>query len=648
VNSSVSTGEVRGKPEPGILNKFIYYLDKLGFLARWLNIGGVSVLFLMVLLTSVNVVLRYVFNMPISGVNEVTELLMVIAVFFALAHTQNMKAHVSVDLFTARLKSSARLMMDFINNFIGVVLFIVIVWQDVVHLQWVSKQHSIHSTLIRAPIAPFEGVIILGCALMTLFLIRDLLINIRNAIKLDLSRWRWLVMVIVPVLIAVLAVFWMQPNLIKVSLPMVGLIGVIASLALLFMGMPIAFTLFITAVVFIAHIRGAGTALDMLGTDMYRTPANYSWSVVPFFTMMGFVCLYARFGDDLFSSAYKWFGHFRGGMGMAVIGACTAFGAIVGDSVAATATMTAVALPPMKKLKYDDRLSTGCIVGGACLGPIIPPSVIFILFGLLTGVSIGDLFVGGIIPGVIMAVCFIVTIYFWCRIDPKLGPSGEKSTWRDRIISLKVGGPVIILFLVVIGGIYKGVFTPTEGGAVGVAVAMIIALISRRFSFKSFSQSLLESGQVMSMVFLILISALMFNRFLAWCNVTTFLTNAISNAGLSPEAFTLLTMVVFIIAGCFISGLSLILVGIPVVFPVSRALGIDPIWFLVLQGIAVNLGNMTPPVGINLFVLKGMKPELSMRDIYIGALPFSLGNVVSLEIVFLLPFLASWLPGILK
>jgi C4-dicarboxylate transporter DctM subunit len=207
---------------------------------------------------------------------------------------------------------------------------------------------------------------------------------------------------------------------------------------------------------------------------------------------------------------------------------------------------------------------------------------------------------------------------------------------------------VLVLFLVVIGGIYMGVFTPTEGGAVGVATAMLIALISRRFSFKSFSQSLLESGQVMSMVFLILIAALLFNRFLAWCNVTDYLTQAITNAGLSPEMFTIITMVVFVIAGCFISGLSLILIGIPIIFPVAQSLGIDPIWFLVLQGIAINLGNMTPPVGINLFVLKGMVPELSMRDIYLGALPFALGNVFSLAIVFVLPFTATWLPTLLK
>ncbi|CEP66112.1 TRAP C4-dicarboxylate transport system permease DctM subunit [Moorella glycerini] len=630
------------------LNKAIAALDKVGILSRWVNMFGVAVLFLMVILTFVNVILRKFFNSPIIGVVEITEVMMLVAIFLGIAYTQDMEGHVRVDVITARLAPRPKLTMESINDLLAIAMFVIVIWQVIERMLVFIQRNTMHSPFLPIPAAPIAAIVIFGCILLTLLLIRDFLLKLTEALQLGLKLYHWGLMFGVPILLAGSAIFWMQPNLWNISLPFVGLIGIVVSLILFFMGMPIAFALLLVSFVFVAHIKGTLIALDMVGTEMYRTACSYSWSTLPFFVLMGFICLYAKFGDDLFRAAYKWIGHLRGGMATATIGACAAFAAIVGDSVAATATMTAVAMPEMKKVNYDDHLTAGCIVSGAALGPIIPPSVTFIIFGLLTGVSIGELFVAGIIPGIIMALCFIAVIFAWCRINPGVAPAGERSGWKSRIVSLKAVGPVLILFLLVIGGIYTGLFTPTEGGAIGAVVALILGIITKRFTLGSFAQSLLEAGKVTSMVFLILISAQMFARFAAWCNVSPTLTTLITNLRLSPAGFVVFVLVILSLAGCFIDGLALILISIPILYPIAVSLGIDPIWFLVLIAISVNMGNFTPPVGINLFVLKGMNKDIPVSVIYKGALPFVLANIVALALLFFIPGLITWLPAALK
>lgn len=630
------------------LDKAIAALDKVGSLSRYVNIIGVGILFLMLVLTFINVLTRKVFNSPIVGVVEITEVLMVMAVFLAIGHTQNKKGHISVDLFTTKLKPVPKLIVDGMHNLLATFMFVIIIWQVIVQTIYFAQNNANHSQYLYLPNAPFDGVIAFGCILLTLLLIRDFLVDIRDGLKYKIKGFQWLLMIGIPVLIAIFSYFFMQPGLWHIDRVTVGIIGIVVSVILFLAGFPIAYTMFFVSFVFVGNIRGLSTALDMLASDTFRTASSYSWSVLPFFTLMGFVCLYARFGEDLFLSAFKWIGHKAGGMAMATVAACAAFGAIVGDSVSATATMSSVAAVPMKKVNYKDALTAGAIVGGATLGPVIPPSVIFIMFGLLTGISIGDLFMAGIIPGLIMAICFIAVIIIWCKKDPQAGPVAERVCWKDRLISLKAVGPVIILFLVVIGGIYAGIFTPTEGGAIGAVIALILGLVGKRVNFKIFAETLLESGNVIAMTFLIVISSQMFSRMLAWTNVSGAMKDFVLGLHMSPLAFVAVSMLIFIILGMFLNGLSVILITIPIFYPISVALGIDPIWYLVLCCIAMNSGNLTPPVGINLFVLRGMRKDISMADIYKGAIPFSLATIVSLVLLFVLPILSTWLPSLLR
>lgn len=630
------------------LEKMVALLNKVGVFSRWTNVAGIGALVLMIFLTFVDVILRYFFNSPIKGVQEVTEVIMICAIFLAVAHTHNTKSHISVDLVSNQLSPKPKAALEFITNLLSTALFAIVSWRAIAFAVYVIQDHRLHDKFYGIPDGPFAIVISVGCVCLFLLLFRDLLTKINDSRKMKLSWKYWVIMIGIPVAFCVLAYFWMQPDLWVINLTLVGVIGVLFSLVLFFTGMPVAYALILTAFLFVSHIRSPETALAMIGTEMYRNSGSYNWAVLPFFVAMGFIALFARFGEDLYLAADKWVGHIKAGLAVATIGACTAFAAIVGDSVASTATMGSVALPQMKKYQYDDRLSTGCITAGATLGPIIPPSTAFIIVGLLTGLSIGDLFIAGIIPGLIMAACFVMVIVIWSRINPKIGPAGMRSTWKARIVSLRAGGPVLLLFLLVIGGIYAGVFTPTEGGSIGAVGAFTIGLIMRRFNWKVTANMLQDSGKVISMTFIILIGSLMFTRFAAWCNLSNSLRESIVNLNLGPMQFMAMVLFVLLFLGCFIDLAPLLLIGIPLLFPTAKSIGIDPIYFCVVTVIVINLGALTPPVGINLFVLKGIAKDVPIGKIYSGAWPFVGAAILAIIILYFIPSLTTWLPSVLR
>ena len=586
------------------INKTVAILDKVGVFSRWTNVIGVGALALMIVLAFVDVFARYIFNAPIKGVQEMTEVIMICAIFLAVAHTHNIKSHIAVDLVSSRLRPKPHAALEFITTLLASGMFGIIAWRTLAYTIFLVGDHRVHDKFLGIPSGPFAAVIFLGCASLFLLLIRDLLERVNDSVKLGINWRYWLVMIGVPVLFIVLSYFWMQPDLWEINLLTVGLIGIVLSVFIFFTGMPVAYALILIAFLFVGHIRNLDAALNMLGTEIYRNSSSYNWSVIPFFVLMGYYCLYARFGEDLYDACYKWFGHVKGGLGIATVGAGAAFSAIVGDPLSSVCTIGAAALPQMRKYKYDDVLSAGSIIAGATLGPIIPPSTAFIVYGLLTGVSVSDLLISGTLPGILMTLIFMIEIYIWCRVRPKAGPAAARSTWGARFISLKAGGPVLILFVLVMGGIWWGVFTPTEGGAIGAVVSLLLGLLMRRFTWKSFALTLIEAGKVISMIFLILIGAVMFTRFLAWCNVSQALSDLIINLGMSPWMFVVFTLVLLFILGFAIDIMPLMLICIPILHPISQSLGINPVWFACLVVTAINLGDITPPVGVSLLLLK--------------------------------------------
>ena len=631
------------------INRAISVLNKVGIFSRWTNIIGITALFSMIVLNFVDVILdTRLIHHPFKGTTALTEIMMIIGIWLAMAHSQNEKGHLSIDVITSRLSPRNRLSVDFIASILSLGTVAIIIWKTIDQAIYFGEKHMMHAQFLAIPSAPFAAIIALGAIAFWLLIFRDFLKIIVEAVQTHVSGFRWAVMIAVPVILAVLIVLFMQKGFWQIDLNLLAVIGIAFFLVLMLAGVPLATTMILTAIIFISNIRGSLTAFDMIATDMYRTSGSYAFSVLPFFMMMGFFALHARFGEDLYKAGYKWVGHMRGGLSYATIGACTGFAAIVGDPVASVSTMGSAAYPEMKKYNYDDHLSSGSIVAGSSLGPIIPPSSAFILVGLLTGVPIGTMLISGVVPGLLMAAIFCLVVYFWCRIYPDAGPAGERSAWKSRFISLKAGGPVLVVFLVCIGGIYMGIFTPTRGGAVGAFAAFVIALFMKRYNWKNFTQALLDGGKNVSTVFFILIGAQMFTRFLAWCNLSNNMTDFISGLGMSPTAFMIATMFFFLIMGCFIDILPMILIGFPVFFPIAMVLGIDPIWFCLLLVIIINLGGMTPPVGIIMFVFKNIRKDIPIATIYKGTLPFVLATIAAIIIIFLVPSLATWLPNLIK
>jgi C4-dicarboxylate transporter, DctM subunit len=429
-----------------------------------------------------------------------------------------------------------------------------------------------------------------------------------------------------------------------------AMVGLAAMMVLAFVRIPIALAMGIVGIVGYAYMRDWNwvVAFATAQTKVYETGRNYTLSVVPLFILMGSFVTRAGMSQELFRAAYAFIGHLRGGLAMATVMACAGFGAICGSSIATAATMAKVAYPSMKKLGYSDALATGSIAAGGTLGILIPPSTILVIYGIITETNIGKLFAAGILPGILATVLLCLAVAWSTWRDPKAGPRGERASWAERWTALRGVWAVIALFALVMGGIYAGAFTATEGAAMGAFGAMIFALSRRVLTWKSLYASLVESARTTSMLFMILIGALMFAEFV---NITTMpadLTNFVSRFQLHPIVVVGAIMVIYIILGTAMEELSMILLTLPVFFPIIVKLGFDPIWFGILIVVVVEIGLISPPVGMNLFVLSTLIPEVPTRTVFRGVMPFVAVDVIRLAILVAFPAISLYLPSLMK
>ena len=441
-----------------------------------LNLVGSGIFFLAMLLGFTDVILRYIFGTPITGAGEAIGLSLVFIVFLGLSYVALNKRHVNIDIIINLLPAKSRTATNIITDILSIGIIGLMLVQSIRYGLIAMGTGAIVS-LLHVPTFPFIFVIAFSLILLLAVLLRDFLEDLVSGLKLQFAPWLWVTLFIVTILLIFIAILWLQPGSLEFKPITTGLIGLGVFFILLFSGMPIAYGLFLVSFLFLGHTTNLQAAFALLGAFPFRVVDNYTWAVIALFVIMGYILFFARFGADLFETAYKWIGHFKGGLAIATVGASTAFAAIIGDATSATATMSAAALPEMRKYEYDTALATGCIAAAATLGPMIPPSVSFIVYGLITITSIGSLFISGIFPGIILALLFSLIIYFRCARNPKLGPKGPRYNLRTKLKSLTSAIPVIMLFIVSIGGIYSGVFTPTEGGAVGGTGALILSLI---------------------------------------------------------------------------------------------------------------------------------------------------------------------------
>lgn len=414
---------------------------------------------------------------------------------------------------------------------------------------------------------------------------------------------------------------------------------------LLASGMSIGLAMGLAGVTGTMWLISSDSALALLGQTAYETAITYDLSIVPLFVLMGYFATNSGLSEALYRACNTWLGSFRGGLALATIGGCGAFAAICGSSLATAATMSQIALPEMRRYNYDERLATGAIAAGGTIGILIPPSVILVIYGILTETNIGHLFLAGIIPGVLLVLFFMITIMIVTRIDPTLGPRGEKTTFAEKIRAVKDVWGTALLFMLVIGGIYLGVFTPTEAAGIGAMGALGLGLVARRMSVKKFMNCLLETVKTTSMIFTILIGAILFNNFLVLSDVPSEIGEWVSSLPLGPHSILLVILLIYLVLGCALDALAMILLTVPIFFPIVANLGFDPIWFGVIVVLVVELGMISPPIGMNVFVIKGIAPEVPIGQIYLGVLPFVIALMLLIVVLVIFPGLATWLPS---
>ena len=416
--------------------------------------------------------------------------------------------------------------------------------------------------------------------------------------------------------------------------------------------MPVGVAMFVVGGSGFVSLAGWSAFLNLLNTGPFGRVSSYTLSVLPLFLLMGQFATQAGLSRSLFQAARAWVGHRRGGLAISTICGCAAFGAICGSSIATGATMASVALPEMKRYGYSGALATGTLAAGGTLGILIPPSVILVIYAIITEQSVGKLFLAALIPGLIATIGYAIAIAVYVRINPESGPVAPTLPFRERVRSLGAVWPVAAIFLLVIGGIYLGVFTPTEGAAIGAAATGLVAIVFGRLSWGSFASSLLETAQATAMIFIILISAEIYNGFLALSQIPVELADLLAASGLSPMAILVGILLVYLVLGCVMDSLAMILLTVPVFFPLVTGLDFGfteeeiAIWFGILALIVVEVGLITPPIGLNVYVINSLADGVPLGDSFRGIVPFLLSDFVRVAIILAAPATCLWLPGL--
>jgi tripartite ATP-independent transporter DctM subunit len=425
----------------------------------------------------------------------------------------------------------------------------------------------------------------------------------------------------------------------------IGIIGIFFLFLLLALRMQIGFSMAVVGFLGYALLGSLKPSFTVLGFEPFKIGVQYSLTVIPLFILMGQFANYSKMGFEIYQTVYRWVGFLPGGLSMATVVACGGFAAISGSSLAAAATMGMVALPEMKRFKYDDALATGCIAAGGTLGILIPPSTVMIIYAILTEQPIETLFIAGILPGVVLCGLFVLTVYIMAKMKPELGPPGPKFTMKERVYSLKDTWSILLLFFIVIGGLYTGWFTPTEAAGVGAFGALVITLVKRRLTWSNLTESLSQTTKTTAMVFLILIGAHIFGYFLTLSEIPEQLSILATEAGLNRYVILSIIIVMYIVLGCFMEGLAIMVLTIPIIYPLVLDMGFDPIWFGVMITLVMEMSLITPPVGINVFIISGISKDVPMYTIFRGILPFWFAILVCIIILMIFPEIALFLPN---
>jgi tripartite ATP-independent transporter DctM subunit len=428
----------------------------------------------------------------------------------------------------------------------------------------------------------------------------------------------------------------------------VGILGSILLVILLFFGMPIAFVMMLVGFLGISYLASLDAALPVLARTVYEVASNYPYTIIPLFILMGGFAGNAGITQELYQTFDKWFRKLPGGLGIATIGACAGFAALSGSSVAGAAAMGMIALPEMRRFNYAPRLATGVVAAGGTLGFLIPPSLGFVIYGMLTEQSIGKLLIAGILPGVLLSLAFIAIVVVEVKMNPGLAPmTPGVVSWREKLSALSGVWETFLVFLLVMGGIYLGFINPTEAGAIGATALFVIVLLKRRLTLNNLFASLLEAVRISVMVLFLVAGANVFSYFLALSTIPTAVSTWMAGLNVSPYVILTIIVSIYLVLGCFLDAISMMVLTMPVIFPVITTLGFDPIYFGVICVLMMEAGLITPPVGLNVYTLAGVTKDVPMEEIFRGAVPFLISMIVVVILITIFPKIALFLPGMM-
>lgn len=427
----------------------------------------------------------------------------------------------------------------------------------------------------------------------------------------------------------------------------VGLFGIAILIIFLFLGLPIGVGMALVGFMGFVYLTDMDAALGLLRTVPYTTFASNNLSVIPLFILMGSFALAAGMSENLFKAVYKWLGHLRGGVAQATIVACACFAAISGSSLATAATLGAVALPEMRKYRYDDSLATGAVAAGGSVGILIPPSVILIIYGIITEQSIGKLFLAGFVPGMMEMVFYMATVWMLTTINPDRGPKGPKTDLKEKANALKQTWEVLLLFIVVIGGIYAGIFTPTEAAGVGAFGTFFFAIVRKKLTWDVFNKSLVNTLRTTGMLFLIMMGAMIFGYFLSVSQLPFELASLVGELSVNRYLVLIVILIITLVLGCIMDSMAIVLLTIPVFYPLIVDLGFNPIWFGILVVRVTEMGLITPPVGMNVFIIKGIS-DVPISAIFKGIIPFLMADLIQVAVLIIFPQIVLFIPNLMS
>lgn len=426
---------------------------------------------------------------------------------------------------------------------------------------------------------------------------------------------------------------------------LISIIGLAVLLGSLFLGLPIAWGMLLVGTLGFAFFTGMEAALTMAAQTSYDTAMSYSFTVLPLFILMGNLVNASGLSKDLYKAAHAFIGHLRGGLAMATIVACGAFSALCGSSMATTAAMGRVAMPNMRKYNYDDRLATGSIAAGGTLGILIPPSVMMVVYGILTETDIGKLFAAGFLPGMVAMLMYLITVMIITAINPNLGRPGEKASWRERFEATKGVMAITVLFIVIMGGIYGGVFTPTEAAGIGAAATFLLTLKRRGWQPRMYLTVLIEAAQTTAIMFALVIGALVFTNFLTVAGLPNQLLGFIQGIDVSPIVVILIICAIYLVLGCFLETMSMVMLTVPIFYPIVASLGFDLVWFGIIVVVAAEISLITPPLGLNIFMIKNVMPDVPLGTIIRGVAPFVMMDILRLLLLVFVPWIVLVIPN---